>query len=105
MYGWTAHQTLHVLGERDSTLLCVEAARCVQDVGKRILGAIIFRQSLFDEIEQHPDLYGPFWLSTTAIFMMAMISNALDFFAYNDSEVAWEGDLQKIASGAFLLNE
>ena len=69
-------------------------------MGKRILGALIFRKSLFSEIEQHPDLYGPFWLSTTAIFMMAMISNALDFFAYADSEEAWEGDLEKIASGA-----
>ena len=76
----------------------------LQDVGKRILGALIFRKSLFSEIEQKPDLYGPFWLSTTAIFMMAMISNALDYFAYSgDSDEIWEGDLKKIASGAVLV--
>jgi hypothetical protein len=75
---------------------------CVQDVGQRILGAIVFRRSLFSEIEAKPDLYGPFWLSTTAIFLMAMISNALDFFAYKDSQRAWEGDLEKIASGVLL---
>lgn len=72
-------------------------------MGKRILGALIFRKSLFSEIEQKPDLYGPFWLSTTAIFMMAMISNALDYFAYSgDSDEIWEGDLKKIASGTLL---
>ena len=72
----------------------------LQDVLKRILGAIIFRKDLFSEVEASPDLYGPFWLSTTAIFLMAMISNALDWLA---ERTAWEGDLEKIAYGATIL--
>eukprot|EP00892_Ulva_mutabilis_P005863 jgi/Ulvmu1/3649/UM017_0063.1 len=70
------------------------------DVVKRILGAMIFRKDLFVEVEASPDLYGPFWLSTTAIFLMAMISNALDWIA---QRAAWEGDLEKIAYGAAIL--
>jgi hypothetical protein len=76
----------------------------LQDVGKRLLGAIIFRKDLFAEVEAKPDLYGPFWLCTTAIFLMAMISNALDWIAYKHSATdAWEGDLKKIAKGASIM--
>lgn len=72
----------------------------MQDVLKRILGALIFRKDLFAEVEASPDLYGPFWLATTAVFLMAMISNALEWIS--DGE-AWEGDLKKIAYGATIL--
>lgn len=51
-------------------------------------------------MEAAPDLYGPFWLSTTAVFLMAMISNALAWMSERDQ---WEGDLEKIAYGATIL--
>jgi protein YIPF1/2 len=66
-----------------------------------MLGAIAFRKDFFTEVEAKPDLYGPFWISTTAIFLMAMISNALDWIASRDDN--WEGDLQKIGYCAAVM--
>lgn len=64
------------------------------------MGALIFRKDLFAEVEASPDLYGPFWLSTTAVFLMAMISNALEWMSQREE---WQGDLEKIAYGAGIL--
>jgi protein YIPF1/2 len=78
----------------------------VQEVLKRMLGAIFFRRDLFTEVESKPDLYGPFWISTTCVFLMAMISNALDYIAHRGSGgggSAWQGDLEKIVYGAAIM--
>lgn len=69
----------------------------------RMAGAIVFRRDLFAEVEAKPDLYGPFWISTTCVFLMAMISNALDWLAQRDAGVAFKGDLEKIAVGAAIM--
>ena len=69
----------------------------------RMLGAIVFRRDLFPEVEAKPDLYGPFWICTTAVFLMAMISNALDWLSNKKAGDAWVGDPEKIIYGAIIL--
>ena len=68
-----------------------------------MLGAIAFRRDLFSEVEAKPDLYGPFWISTSVVFLLAMASNAVDWLASDSSEVAWQGDLDKVVYGAVIL--
>jgi hypothetical protein len=68
-----------------------------------MLGAIMFRRDLFSEIEAKPDLYGPFWICTTIVFLMAMISNAIDWMANRNTNDVWQSDLQKLVYGAAVL--
>ena len=76
--------------------------RCaLQDVLKRMLGAISFRRDLFPEVESKPDLYGPFWIVTSIVFLMAMISNGLEWLAHRSD--TWAGDPEKIVYGAIIL--
>mmetsp|Transcript_4517 Transcript_4517/g.7586 ORF Transcript_4517/g.7586 Transcript_4517/m.7586 type:complete len:230 (-) Transcript_4517:545-1234(-) len=50
----------------------------------RIKGALLPRPRgvFFELISQNPDLYGPFWISTTLIFSMAITGNLASFFAF-----------------------
>lgn len=68
-----------------------------------MLGAITFRRDLFSEVEAKPDLYGPFWICTTIVFLMAMISNGIDWMANRSTTDVWQGDLQKLIYGAAVL--
>ncbi|KAI9105247.1 hypothetical protein DFS34DRAFT_598673 [Phlyctochytrium arcticum] len=44
------------------------------DVAQRIIATIIPRQKFGDLIGSNPDLYGPFWITTTVIFMLFVTS-------------------------------
>jgi len=54
----------------------------------RLKGSMLPRPRgvFFDLISQNPDLYGPFWISTTLIFCMAMTGNLASFFAFVPTE-------------------
>ena len=70
--------------------------KCLENVGKyfnvelhdlklKLKGAIIpFNKSFYQSIEINSDLYGPFWILTTIIFLIALIGN---FSAYIHAEV------------------
>ena len=76
----------------------------MQDVVTRLLGAVMFNRGLFAEIEAKPDLYGPFWVSTTVVFLMAMASNAVDWLADSgDSGDRWHADVTKMVHAAAIL--
>lgn len=68
-----------------------------------MLGAIAFRRDLFAEVEAKPDLYGPFWIATSVVFLMAMISNGLEWLAHRRAGDAWAGDPEKVVYGAAVL--
>ncbi|KAK9768504.1 hypothetical protein K7432_000782 [Basidiobolus ranarum] len=45
-------------------------------VGKRMLESVIpFRSNFINDIEDNPDLYGPFWVPTTVIFVIFVTSS------------------------------
>jgi len=50
----------------------------------RIKGALLPRPkgAFFEQVAANPDLYGPFWISTTLIFAMAITGNLASFFAF-----------------------
>ena len=72
--------------------------KCLQFIGKyfnvelndlklKIKGAIIpFNKSFYQSIEINADLYGPFWIYTTIIFLIALIGNFTSYFQAEDKE-------------------
>jgi len=75
-----------------------------KDVIMRILKTFFpLGQNFFDFINPTPDLYGPFWIATTVVFLMAATSNFADWVgkAINDQNLdTWQYDFNKIVSGA-----
>lgn len=50
---------------------------------------------------EKPDLYGPFWITTTLAFMMAAFGNFARFLSSeSDAKENWHSDVQKISNAA-----
>ena len=48
----------------------------VSDIKQKLKGSLIpFNKSFYESIEINADLYGPFWIFTTIIFLIALIGN------------------------------
>ena len=72
--------------------------KCLQSIGKyfnvelhdlklKLKGAIIpFNKSFYKSIEINADLYGPFWIFTTIIFLIALIGNFNSYILAEDKE-------------------
>eukprot|EP00124_Ichthyophonus_hoferi_P001829 Ihof_evm10s107 gene=Ihof_evmTU10s107 len=73
-----------------------------EDVTKRILlGIWPYKGSLLDTVSSNPDLYGPFWVTTTLIFTIGMTGNLATYIA--KTEGAWQYDFTKVTSGATVM--
>lgn len=54
------------------------------DVTKRITSSLLFfTPTLVNVIGKNPDLYGPFWIYTTLIFMLAGSGNLASYFKHS----------------------
>lgn len=79
------------------------------DVLSRILASMVpFRSTFFATVDKTADLYGPFWISTTLIFVMAVTGNFasyLDYAYHADPDVdgTWEYDFEKVTVAAFMI--
>lgn len=66
----------------------------------RVKGALLPRPkgAFFELVNQNPDLYGPFWISTTLIFAMAMTGNLASFFAFTPTarQSKWTYDFNQL---------
>lgn len=53
----------------------------------------------------HPDLYGPFWITTTLIFLMAVVANFVDYLKNfsGDNKVEWYYDFEKVTLAATMF--
>ncbi len=75
------------------------------DVQSRIIGSMIptlAQNYLITKIRPNPDLYGPFWVTTTLIFTIAIAGNIQSFFHHFGSKFQWETDFHK---GNFSIHE
>jgi len=71
------------------------------DVGARCLRSTWpFKNDFLDTIKKNPDFFGPFWISTTLVFMMAAAGN---FTAYLENSSEWHYDVFKIGYGAAVI--
>lgn len=76
-------------------------------VRHRIQAAVLPRPrgAFFSMIEPNPDLYGPFWISTTLIFAMAMTGNLASFFSFTPDAASpeWHYDFSHLTSAGFFV--
>lgn len=73
------------------------------DVLWRMLrGVMPFGKNFFDVVAPHPDLYGPFWIAATVLFLLAITSNLASYWEYwkKDRADDWNYDFDKIVFAA-----
>ena len=71
------------------------------DVISRIIGSMVptlAQNYLLTKIRPNPDLYGPFWISTTLIFSIAIAGNIVSFFHNFGTSYNWQTDFHKVTS-------
>ncbi|CCI39924.1 unnamed protein product [Albugo candida] len=76
------------------------------DVQQRISRAILplKKNPHFTEIiGTSPDAYGPFWLSTTLIFMLASCSNGAGYLDFQGDKDEWTYDFSRLATAYTLV--
>ncbi|GAB4821950.1 hypothetical protein N2152v2_008996 [Parachlorella kessleri] len=82
------------------------------EVLQRIFWSIIlfFKSDFLDNISSNPDLYGPFWVATTLIFVSAATGNYASYIEYNRHHPAgsedvkgWYYDAKKVGGSAGLF--
>ncbi|KAL6049122.1 Yip1 domain-containing protein [Balamuthia mandrillaris] len=72
-----------------------------KEVGSRILRSFLpFSVRFFDSVENNPDLYGLFWVSTTLIFVMAAASNFSDWLEMRNE---FHYDFRRVSVGAAVI--
>lgn len=61
-------------------------------------------------LEKHgerPDLYGPFWISTTIVFLIAVVSNYIGWYNHGaksgEATAAWKYDTDKVTYAGILF--
>jgi len=67
---------------------------------QRVLRSMLpFKFSFIEYASRNPDFYGPFWIATTLIFMMAISGNLAEVFGSSGAEY----DFNKIPIGACVI--
>jgi len=63
-----------------------------------------FGSYFLKHVEGHGDLYGPFWVTTTLVFMLAMAGNVAHYFATPvDEKAGWHYDFRKVTVAATVI--
>lgn len=61
------------------------------------------QNSLLNKIRPNPDLYGPFWITTTLICTIAIGGNIVSFIHNFGKNYTWQTDFHKVTSSAFTI--
>jgi hypothetical protein len=74
------------------------------DVVERIKDSLIpFRGSFSEKTASNPDLYGPFWICTTLIFVAASIGTFVTYVAHKIQKKEWNYDINLVTWSAGLF--
>lgn len=83
------------------------------DVLDRLLAstAFFFRGDFLEKTEANPDLYGPFWVASTLVFVMAAVGNLISYFNFKaaqpdvtrEGETIWYIDADKAVAAIALF--
>lgn len=77
------------------------------DVLYRILRSVLyfFKGDFLDHIGGNPDLYGPFWIASTLIFISAAAGNTASYIAHHKTEdqKGWYYDVDKVGGSMGLF--
>ncbi|PSS19648.1 hypothetical protein CEY00_Acc11071 [Actinidia chinensis var. chinensis] len=74
------------------------------DVLERIKDSLIpFKGSFSEKTASNPDLYGPFWICTTLIFVAASIGTFVTYVAHKIQKKEWNYDINYVTWSAGLF--
>ncbi|KAK8943367.1 hypothetical protein KSP40_PGU022473 [Platanthera guangdongensis] len=74
------------------------------DVLERIRESLLpFKSSFMEMTANNPDLYGPFWICTTLIFVAASIGTFLTYLAHKFQNKEWDYDINLVTWSAGLF--
>nr|ACU23194.1 unknown [Glycine max] len=74
------------------------------DVLERIIDSLFpFRGSFNEKTATDPDLYGPFWICTTLIFVAASIGTFVTYIAHKLKSKEWDYDINLVTWSAGLF--
>lgn len=76
------------------------------DVVERIRDSVLpFRGDFVEKTSHNPDMYGPFWICSTLIFLTAALGNFAAYLSHKTSSggIAWHYDITKVTVSAGLF--
>jgi len=76
------------------------------DVMRRFLAGLVpIGQPFFERVKENPDFYGPLWITTTILFLLAICSNFASYIAYLNAgeERHWDYSFGKLSAAAGVL--
>jgi len=76
------------------------------DISSRIMSSLFYcrsEQNFLASISARPDAYGPFWISTTLVFTLAVASHLNGFLSSYFSGALWEYDFSDVMSASSLI--
>lgn len=74
------------------------------DVLERIKDSLFpFNGSFSEKVASNPDLYGPFWICTTLIFVAASIGTFVTYVAHKIQKKEWDYDINLVTWSAGLF--
>jgi len=70
-----------------------------------VAGIVPVGKPFFERVQGNPDLYGPFWITTTILFLLAISSNFAEYIAYYNEGVAkhWQANFYKVSIAAAVF--
>lgn len=76
-----------------------------KDVAERILASVTPRwdNSLKHHLRTKPDLYGPFWISITLIFTIAISGNVTNYLQHASEKYHWKYDFHLVSYAATTI--
>uniref|UniRef100_A0A0C9RRP6 Protein YIP n=1 Tax=Wollemia nobilis TaxID=56998 RepID=A0A0C9RRP6_9CONI len=74
------------------------------DVLERIRDSLLpYKGSFSEKTINNPDLYGPFWICTTLIFVAAALGNVVAYIAHKTHHKHWNYDINQVTWSACLF--
>jgi hypothetical protein len=76
------------------------------DIKDRLLASLMYcksEQTFYTMIDDRPDAYGPFWLSTCLVFTLAVCTHISGWLSAWASGKSWEYDFQSILTASSIV--
>ena len=97
----SAAEVAAALAADAATADAAEAAADAAAAGQKQPAAWAF--GLAHSVVPEPDLYCPFWIVTTLIFVLAITGNLVDYLNSNANDMVWSYDFEKISLAATVF--
>ncbi|KAI5064413.1 hypothetical protein GOP47_0021083 [Adiantum capillus-veneris] len=75
------------------------------DVLERIRDSLLpYKGDFVEKVGHNPDIYGPFWICTTLIFVAAALGNFASYLSHKLKDEAWKYDINKVTCSGVCMD-